>query len=575
MRIFFNVKGVFVNSTPRIVVIGGTACGPKAASRARRLSPKAQITVIEQDKLISYAGCNFPFYISSTIKQRQSLLKRDPSEFKSVLNIDVMTETQATRIDRDRHQVELVELKTGQRKTLDYDKLILATGATPIVPPLEGCHLKGIFTLKRVEDVDAIMNSLAEKPGNAVIIGAGLIGIEVAEALVHRGLNVTIVEALDWALPAFLDSDIASLLERHLKAKGVNLLLGQKVTGFEGDDKGKVNSVLVEKDKVQADIVLLAMGVRPEVKLAKDAGLALGPTGAICVNEYLQTSDPDIYAGGDCVENTELITGKKTYAPMGSTANKHGRIIGTNVAGGQETFPGVIGTAAVKAFDLNVARTGITEKEAREAGKDVVTALVPAPDRVGDYPGSQPIIVKLVAERESQTILGGQIIGKGDAVKRIDVLATALTLGCKAETLSKLDLGYSPPYNSPMDPLHHAANVIMNKCSGVARAISTAEVKAKIERGDDFILLDVRSPREWQKERIEAPQLKNLPQESLRTKTGELDKDKEIITTCRIGLRAYQAQRTLEGLGFKDVKFMEGSLLAWPYEIASDEQGSL
>ncbi|MFP3976137.1 MAG: FAD-dependent oxidoreductase [Dehalococcoidia bacterium] len=563
-----------MDSAPRIVVIGGTACGPKAASRARRCNPKAQITVIEQDKLISYAGCNLPFYISSTISERQSLLKRDPSDFKNVMDIHVMTETQATSINRDRHQVETMNLKTGQQTTLDYDKLVLATGATPVVPPLEGRDLKGIFTLKRVEDADAIVGSIssAEKPKNAVIVGAGLIGIETAEALVHKGISVAIVEALDWVLPALLDSEMAALLARHLEANGINLLLGQKVAGFEGDGDGKVRHVLTEKSKVQADLVLLAIGVRPEVKLARDAGLTLGATGAIAVNEYLQTSDPDIYAGGDGVENTTLITGNKVYAPMGSTANKHGRIIGTNVTGGHESFPGITSTAAVKAFEFNIGRTGITEREARETGADVVTALVPAPDRVGDYPGSQPIIVKLVAERESQAILGGQVIGTGDAIKRTDVLATAITFGCKAENLSNLDLGYSPPYNSAMDPLHHAANVIMNKSSGLAKAVSPAEVKSKIDNGDDLILLDVRSPDEWKEERIEARQVKNIPQESLGTRVQELDDKKEIITICRSSVRAYQAQRTLEGLGFKDVKFMDGSLLAWPYETVSGDR---
>ncbi|GAI39904.1 unnamed protein product, partial [marine sediment metagenome] len=265
-------------------------------------------------------------------------------------------------------------LKTGQGAVIDYDKLVLATGATPIIPPVEGHNLKGIFTLKTVEDADGILGFVAsQKVQKAVIVGAGLIGIEAAEALVSRGVNVTVVDVLHWVLQTLLDAEVAALLTRHLEEKGVSLLLSQKVLGFEGDKGGKVRWVVTEKDRVETDIVLLAIGVRPNVKLAQDAGLAMGTSGAISVNDYLDTSDPDIYAGGDCVENTSLITGSKVYAPMGSTANKHGRTIGTNVTGGRDRFPGVLGTILLKAFDYNVGRVGLSENEAREAGFEVVT----------------------------------------------------------------------------------------------------------------------------------------------------------------------------------------------------------
>jgi rhodanese-related sulfurtransferase len=336
-----------------------------------------------------------------------------------------------------------------------------------------------------------------------------------------------------------------------------------------------VRQVITEKARVEADLVLVAIGVRPNVKLAKDAGVALGHTGAISVNEYLQTSDPDIYAGGDCVENTHLITGSKVYAPMGSTANKHGRVIGTNITGGRDRFPGILGTVVVKTFDLNVGRVGLSEREAREAGFQPVAALVPAPDRATDYPGCKDVLVKLVADANTRRILGGQIVGEGDVAKRNDVLATGLTFGCSAEALANLDLSYAPPYNAAIDPLHHAANVILNKCSRLAKGLTPAEVKAKIDRGDDFVLLDVRNLDEWQAQRIEVSQVKHLPQDRLREELEALPKDKEIVTLCLRGVRAYQAQRTLEGAGFRDVKFMEGSLTAWPYEkvTGGDKQG--
>lgn len=550
-----------------IVIIGGVACGPKAASRARRCDPQAKITMIERGDVISYAACGLTYYITGVLEGRDILVARTPWYFKNVMDIDVLTGTQVLGINRAAHQVETVDSKTGERSVVNYDKLVLATGAKPIVPPLEGRNLKGIFTLKTIQDADAILGFIAShKVEKAIILGAGLIGIEAAEALIRLGLNVTVVEALDWVLPTLLDKEVAAFLSRHLEEKGLNLLLGQKVIGFEGDNGGRVSYVITDKAKLETDVALLAIGVRPNINLAQDANLDIGPTGAISVNDYLETSDPDIHAGGDCVENTSLITGSKVYTPMGSTANKHGRVIGTNVIGGRDRFPGVLGTVMLKAFDYNVGRVGLSEKEAQAAGFEVVTALVPLRDHAGYYPGDEEILVKLLADVATHRILGGQVVGRGEAAKRNDVLATALTFGCKAQVLANLDLGYSPPYNSSMDPLHHAANVILNKCSGLAKALSPAEVKTKIDRDEDFVFLDVREADEWQEWRIEAPQVKLLPHTVLREQLDKLPKDKEIVTVCLRSVRAYHAQRTLEGAGFEDVKFMDGSLIAWPYE---------
>jgi rhodanese-related sulfurtransferase len=291
------------------------------------------------------------------------------------------------------------------------------------------------------------------------------------------------------------------------------------------------------------------------------------------VNEYLQTSDPDIYAGGDGAETVNLITGKKTLVPMGSTANKHGRVIGTNVTGGRDTFPGVAGTGVVKVFKLNVARTGLNEAQAKDAGYEIVSSLVPSFDHATYYPGAKEIMVKLIAEKANGRLLGGQIIGEGDTSKRIDVLATALTMRGTADNLANLDLGYAPPYNSAMDPLHHAANVIRNKRAGYARSVTPQEVKSKLDKGEKFVLLDVRSPAEWKSQRIEAPQVKLMPLPELQGKMGELSKDDEIITMCRSSVRAYQAQRMLDSAGYKNAYFMDGSIAAWPYETATSAPG--
>jgi rhodanese-related sulfurtransferase len=314
-------------------------------------------------------------------------------------------------------------------------------------------------------------------------------------------------------------------------------------------------------------MVLLALGSRPNVGLARDAGLDIGVTGGIAVNEFLQTSDPDIYAGGDCVENTHRTTGAKMLAPMGSTANKHGRIIGTNVTGGHDSFPGVLGTTIVKVFDMNVSRVGLGEDEARKAGFNPVTALAPAFDRASYYPGAKMITVKLVADSATGKVLGGQLVGPGDVAKRTDVLVTTISLGGTVEDVANLDLAYSPPFNGAMDVLHHAANTVRNKREGRARSISPAEVNARICAGEGFILLDVRSQKEWEESRIGADQCRLVPLNKLREEVRSLPRDARIVTICRTSIRAYQAQRMLEGEGFTDVCFMDGSIAAWPYEV--------
>jgi NADPH-dependent 2,4-dienoyl-CoA reductase/sulfur reductase-like enzyme/rhodanese-related sulfurtransferase len=551
-----------------IVIIGGMACGPKAAARARRCDPHAKITIIEQQDDLSTATCGLPYYISGVIDNEDDMVARRPDYFETTLDMEVMTGTRAVAIDRKAHTVKVTDIETDQRDTIRYDKLVLATGSTPVKPDWEGKDLQGIFTLSTLPDANAIHGYLSNvRSKEVVIVGAGLIGLEMAEAFVTLGLRVIVLEALDRVLPQLLDPEIAAHVEKHLKSKDVKVLCGKRVTGFKGDGNGYVSHVVTDGSEIRAGLVLLSLGVRPEVSLAREAGLTIGNTGGLAVNDYLQTSDPDIYAGGDCVEVVNRINGGKMLAPMGSTANKHGRIIGTNITGGNDTFPGVLGTAIVKVFDLNAGRVGLNETQAKEAGYEPLISIVPASEHANYYPGARDIMVKMVAEKSGGKLLGGQVIGPGDAAKRIDVLATALTFGAKVDDLSNLDLAYAPPYNSAMDPLHNAANVIRNKQSGMARATSMQDVKDKLDKDDSFILLDVRSPEEYQEQRIESRQVKLIPLPELRTKLDELSPDDEIIIYCRTSVRAYQAQRILDGAGFKNVKFMDGSLAAWPYNL--------
>lgn len=563
----------------RIVVIGGVAAGPKAAARARRRDPEAEITLVERGEFLSYAGCGLPFYIAGLVKEAQELMctpagvLRDAAFFKSVKNVKVLTRTLAQQIDRERKEVVVVNLESGDQSRLPYDNLIIATGGSPIVPPIPGLDLNGVFRVGNPADAVAIRDAISTDGVEKVaVIGGGLIGLEVADALANQGLDVAILEMQGQLLPGVLDADMAALLAKHLRGKGMDIRLGAPVVGLEGDSEHRFTAALTAPGPVEADLAILAIGVRPNVKLASDAGLRIGPTGAIAVNEYLQTSDPDIYAGGDCVENNHLITGKPAYLPLGSTANKHGRVIGDNVTGGHERFPGVVGTTVFKTLGYNVGRTGLTEKQAREAGHEVVTSLVPSPDCAHYYPANKTVVVKVVADAESGRVLGAQALGPGEVVKRTDVVATAITFGASLEQLANLDLGYAPPFSTAIDVAAHAANVARNKIAGLARSVAASEVKKKLEAGDDFILLDVRSPKEYEQERIEDPHVRLVPLGKVRERISELPRDKEIISFCKLSLRGYEAATILTGAGFTNVKFMDGGLVGWPYETVEGQK---
>jgi rhodanese-related sulfurtransferase len=380
-------------------------------------------------------------------------------------------------------------------------------------------------------------------------------------------VKVTIVETLDWLLPKLLDFEVATYIEQYLKSEGIEFQFGQRVKGFRGDDRGWVQGVITDNLEIDAQMVVLAIGNKPNTELAKSAGLNIGPVGGIEVNEYLQTNDPDIYAGGDCVETVHHITKKKELVPLGSTANKHGRIIGSNLAGNHESCPDVLGTSIVKIIHYNVGKVGLSESQARDNGFEVFTSLVPSYDHATYYPGSRQILIKLIADKSNGRLLGCQIAGPGDVSKRIDVLATALNFNATVNDLANLDLAYAPPYNSAIDPLHHAANIIRNKISGYAKALTPMEVKERMSEGNGFILLDVRSRREWQNNHIASRQSILIPINEIRSRLHEVPVSKEIITYCQTSVRAYQAQRILNGAGFAKVKFMDGSIASWPYDL--------
>ena len=559
-------------SSKNYVIIGGVACGPKAAARAKRLDPEANVTIIEQGSALSYAGCGMPYYIAGRVPELRELMStpigvpRNVPYFRNVKGINVYSRRQVISVQRDVKTVHSVDLDTGERHELPYDKLVLATGGYSILPPIPGIRLDRVFGLREPRHASAIRDAVVSgSVSKVVIIGGGLIGLEMSEALAERGVHVTIVERQPRILPNLLDEDTARFFSRHLEAKGVDVLVDESVEQINGE-LGAVTSVTTTRREISADMVLVSLGVRPRSDLAKEMGLELGAHGGILVNERMQTSDPDIFAGGDCVLSKHLLTGDWTYTPLGSVANKHGRVIGTNLVGGDETFPGVVGTGVVKAFDYNLGCTGLSERAARERGHAVVTTLCPGSDRAHYFPGAATLLVKLIADAKSRKVLGAQILGPGDAVKRVDVLATALRFGATVDDLATLDLGYSPPFSEAMDNLHQAANILRNKIDGVAEGLSPFEVRAKLDGGEDLILLDVRSPGEVETLRIDVPNVEYVPLGKLRTELAKLPKDKPIVTFCKVSLRGYEALRILRGAGFEDVRFMDGGVVAWPFD---------
>jgi len=528
----------------------------------------------EENRRVYRGAEQLPYFIQGEISSVVELMStpagavRDAAFFKNVKAIRCLGRTLAERIDREQKLVHVVSLDTSEQSAIPYDKLVLATGADAVLPPISGADLKNVFRLNHPSDAEGIRTAVTDGCQHAVIVGAGLIGLEVAEALATRGLSVSIVEMLPTVVPTFLDADMAAHLQKHLVTKGVTVHTGTKVASLEGDDAGRVAAVVTSTGRIDADLVLIAIGVRPNVKLARDAGLEIGVTGAISVNAQMQTSDPDIYAGGDCVENIHRLTGKPCYVPLGSTANKHGRVIGDNIAGGNTTFPGVLGTVIFKAFDVNVGRVGLSEKECVGLGLPYLVALTPGPDRAHYYPTAKPMVLKLLSHAENGMLLGVQAVGAGDVAKRIDVVATALSYGAKTQDLAELDLAYAPPFSSAVDLLAHAANVIDNKMKGIAAAISPAELKAKLDAGEDFILLDVRSPKEVAAAPFTNPRVVNIPLGMLRARLAELPRDREIVTFCKISVRGYEAQRILNGEGFDQVCFLDGGLMAWPFPMS-------
>ncbi len=544
----------------RLLVIGGVAAGPKAAAKAKRCDPQMEIVIYQGEEEISYAGCGLPYFVSGLIKKREDLISRTPGKFAQD-GIKVLRNRRIEEMDVKGKTISGKNLESGEIFKDHFDRLVFATGAQPIRPKIEGIDLKNVFYLRSIFDADAILQAMrAEEITDVVIAGGGYIGLEMAESLVHLGRKVTIVELAPQILTLF-DGDFAGLLRQYLEKKGVKIYTSEGIQALGGRG-GKVAQVRTAAREIEANAVLMSLGVRPQIELAKKAGLRIGETGAIWVNERMETSVEGIYAAGDCAETTHLITGKKVWVPLGSTANKQGRVAGSNLCGGNAVFPGVMGTAIFKVFDFNVAKTGLSMREAEKEGFHPLQAIVKGFDRAHYYPGGKESTLKVIADQETGRILGGQAIGEGPSDKFIDILAMALHGKMTCKELANVDLAYAPPFSPVLSPVIVAANVLTNKLEGRVRGIQVEEVREKLSTSKEtFQVLDVREEDEVKRKRI--PGSTWIPLWKLEKRAGELDKKKEIAVHCESGLRSYKACLKLQKEGFENVKNIDGGMLCW------------
>ena len=545
------------------LIIGGVAGGATVAARLRRMDEKANIILFERGKYVSYANCGLPYYIGDTINNREKLFVQTAKGFTDRFRIDIRTEQEVTAIRPDKKEVEIKNLSTGETYTETYDKLVLSPGAEPLRPGIEGIGSKKIFTLRNVPDTDTIKNYVnTENPKRAIVVGGGFIGLEMAENLHDLGIQVDVVEMANQVM-APLDFSMAAIVHRQLTDKGVGLHLEDGVSRFEEKDGG-VTVHLRSGKQIATDMVLLSIGVRPETKLAKDAGLAIGERGGIAVNDYMQTSDADIYALGDAVEVRHLVTGQPALIPLAGPANKQGRIVADNIVfGNKKKYPGSIGTSIAKVFDLTVAAAGANAKLLQQNNIPYISSYTHGASHAGYYPGAVPLSIKILFAPENGKLLGAQIVGFNGVDKRIEMLAQVIQRGGTVHDLAELEHAYAPPYSSAKDPVNMAGFVaenILNKKSQIIQWRELAELPA------DTIRIDVRTHDEYKLGTI--PGFINIPVDELREHLDELPKEKPIVVTCAVGLRGYLAYRILVQNGFKHVRNLSGGYKTWSVATA-------
>jgi NADPH-dependent 2,4-dienoyl-CoA reductase/sulfur reductase-like enzyme/rhodanese-related sulfurtransferase len=534
---------------PRILIVGGVAGGASCAARARRMSEKAEIIMFERGPYVSFANCGLPYYVGDVITDERDLLVATPELFRKRFNIEVRLRSEVQSIDREKHEIQVRNGQTGEVYRESYDALVLATGAAPVRPPIPGIDLPGIFSLRTIPDSRQIREQIAERNAKrAVVVGGGFIGLETTENLVRRGLSVTIVEMLAQVMPP-VDPEMAVPIQEHLTANGVSLCLGDGVAGFEQDAEGKAISVITKAGgRYVCDMVLLAIGVRPEIALAKGAGLEIGQLGGIRVDDQMHTSDERIWAVGDAVEVRNFVSGEWSLFPLAGVANRQGRIAADVILDREPRFRGVQGTIVCKVFDITVAATGLSERSLNRGKvhgweQPYEKIYLHPGHHVGYYPGAKPITMKLIFSTEDGKVLGAQAVGEEGVEKRIDVIAMAIQKGATVFDLEEAELCYAPQFGAAKDPVNIAGMIAANAMRGDAPVAHWADV-----RSPEPYVLDVREPEEFDLGHAEGAH--NIPLHSLRGKMSELPRDREILVYCAVGQRSYYASRALRLNGF-------------------------
>lgn len=529
----------------KVIIVGGVAGGASAAARLRRLDESMEIILFERGEYISFANCGLPYYVGDVITDRAELLLQTPESFHARFRVDVRTFQEVMSIDRSAKTVAIKNHQTGEEYSESYDTLILSPGAEPIRPRIPGVDSGKVFTLRNIPDTFAITDFIdTNSPKHAVVVGGGFIGIEMAENLTHRGIRVTLVELSDQII-APLDPDMAHMVQRYMESEGVTFLLGSGVTAVAEED-GQLN-ISVGDGAVQADMLVLAIGVSPESGIAKEAELAVTARGCIVVDDHMRTSDQDIYAVGDAVEVVNFVTGQKGFIPLAGPANKQGRIAADNICGIPSSYKGTQGSSIIKVFEQTVASTGINEKMAKALGFSYDKVFTFPASHAGYYPGGTQMAMKTIFEQGTGKILGAQLVGKDGVDKRCDVLATAIRAGMTAADLAELELCYAPPYSSAKDPVNMAGFVIENLLCGNVKQFHWDQV-ADLPQDGSVTLLDVRTP--WEYERGHMPGFVNIQVDELRDTVAELDATKPVYVTCQVGVRGYIAARILAQHGF-------------------------
>lgn len=555
----------------KYLIVGGVAGGASTAARLRRIDEKAEIIMFEKGAYVSYANCGLPYYIGDVIKEREKLFVQTPVAFKSRFNIDVRTQQQVVKINRDSKTVEVTDLRNGEIYIESYDKLVLSPGAEPIRPPLKGVDLPNIFTLRNVPDTDNIKDYISKhRVSSAVVIGAGFIGLEMAENLHELGIEVTVIEMANQVL-APIDYPMAAIVQRHIREKGVNLQIGTSVTGFESEGDELIVH-LSNGQNIKTNLAILSIGVKPDNKLAVDAGLKIGESKGIWVNEYMQTSDPNIYAVGDVIEFKNPITGISMNTFLAGPANKQGRICADNIVfGNKRIYKGAINTAIVKVFDLTVGVSGMAAKQLKAYNIPHLVSQTKSGSHASYYPDAKQMSLQLIFAPQDGKILGAQGVGYDGVDKRIDVLATMIQSKASIYDLTEIEHAYAPPFSSAKDPVNMAGYVAQNILEEKLRVLDWEHFEKAYINDDNSLLIDVRTKEEHGRGTI--PSAINIPVDDLRSYLPELPKDKTIYIFCEIGLRGYLAQRILVQNNFKSVVNLSGGYYLW--NIAQTELGIL